>query len=76
MEIEKTDILANKRMSRARVLIFISIYMRNHLMRSYDLGELSEAARDELACEIVNLFEDRFLQLRTKAPPVKRVPIV
>jgi hypothetical protein len=69
MKSEKSDMLARTRIKRGMVLISISSYMRNYLMRSYDLGELSEAAKDALACEIVNLFEDRFLQLRKKSPP-------
>ncbi|WIY27388.1 hypothetical protein [Parasedimentitalea psychrophila] len=71
MEIEKMDLLARKRKQRGQLLKFISNYMQSHLMRSCDLSELSVQAKDEMACEIVNLFEDRFLQLRRDAPSKK-----
>ncbi|SFF11609.1 hypothetical protein SAMN04488523_11913 [Sulfitobacter brevis] len=69
MESGKNSLLEEKRLRRGHILKFISIYMRNHLMRPYDLKDLSESQKDILAVEIVNLFEDRYIRMRNKTPP-------
>lgn len=69
MKSEKNDILYEKRLRSQRLLISISIYMRTYLFRSYQVKDLSEPQREVLANEIVNIFEDRFLQMRADTPP-------
>ncbi len=69
MKSEKDGILYEKRLHSERILISISIYMRSHLFRSYQVKDLSAFQREILANEIMNVFEDRFLQMRAESPP-------
>ena len=69
MQTENLDLLEAQRKQRGQIMKFIVNYCRKHRMRPYDLLELSQEALDEIACEVVDLFEDRFLQFCKKTPP-------